>query len=263
MRKPFLILLLCCLQAFSMLSAQEIYTQHESSSQLSGRIGFEVEKKLPYRFTLNWEEEVRFKNNLTALDRINSNLSVDYDCLKYLKVGVGYTFLAIYHDGKKSTNYQKYWDLRHRINADATLSYKYMRWKFSLRERFLTTFRTDDPDLLEKANPKMQLRSRIGAEYSFFNKPVKPFATFEISNTLNAPKYAQGDYIDGLRTQAGVKWRLNLRNALHFYYRFDVNFNRDIDVDYKKDDITIKAVYVTHKTQYNHILGVVYAFDWK
>ena len=246
------------------LSAQDIIRYDGiTTNDVSARIGFEVKKEFPNKIALEWEEELRMKNYITSVDRINSTLALSYSGVNHLKFALGYTFIARWHDGKKSTNYEKYWDLRHRIYADLAGNYKYMRWKFTLRERFLTTFRTDDPNLLEKANPKMLLRSKLSAEYSIFGKPLKPYASFEVSNTLNAPKYAYGNYIDALRTEIGLKWRIDRRNALQFYYRLDVNYDRDIDIDYKKDKETIKAIELTPLRQFNNIIGVVYAFDWR
>ncbi len=90
-----------------------------------------------------------------------------------------------------------------------------------------------------------------------------PFKPQIGTNTLNAPDYANGNYINRIRTNLGLKWRLDSRSSVDFYYRFDVGTNRDINIDYKKDDVTIKAVYVTNERDYTHILGVAYTFDWK
>ncbi len=263
MKNKFLLFIILSLFIITNMKAQDIYHEPDTSyTDVTTRVGFSVRKELPRKFQITWEEELRTKSNVSEIDRIHSSLGVSYSGIEYLKLGLGYVFQSIWHDGKKKTNYEKYWDFRHRIEADVTGNYKYMRWKFSLRERFLTTFRTDDPNKLEKANPKMALRSRLYAEYSIFGKPLRPYASFEISNTLNAPAYASGNYIDGLRSEVGLKWRLNMRNSLEFFYRFDVNYNRDIDIDYKKDKVTIKGIYITKQRDFNNIIGVFYTFDW-
>ncbi len=261
--KQYLLLLTLFLLAVSAKGQDIIHYDQVTSNDLRVRAGFEIKKELPRNIELEWSEELRMKDYVTTVDRINSSLSINYNGLNHFKFGAGYTFIAMWHNGKKSTDYEKYWDLRHRIHADVTGNIKYKRWKFSLRERFLATFRTDDPDLLEKANPKLLLRSKVTAEYSIFGKPLKPYLSFEVSNTLNAPSYAQGNYIDALRPEIGLKWRLTRRDALQFYYRFDVDFNRDIDIDYKKDKVTIKAVEITPQRNFKNVIGVIYTFDWR
>ena len=243
--------------------AQTRIESDTTQTDMTTRIGFEVNRDLYRGLSLSWEEEARFKNLSTEFDRLYSTLNLGYRINDYFKVGAGYTLALIWHDGKKNTNYEKYLDVRHRINLDLIGNYRVGAWKFTLRERPVVTIRTDDPDLLEKANPQWSLRSKLMAEYSIFGKPLKPYAACELSNTLNAPDYANGNYINRIRTNLGLKWRLDSRSSVDFYYRFDVGTNRDINIDYKKDDVTIKAVYVTNERDYTHILGVAYTFDWK
>lgn len=82
----------------------------------------------------------------------------------------------------------------------------------------------------------------------------------ELSNTLNVPSYVKNNYLEKIRTNIGVKWRLNMKNSIEFFYRFDIETNKDVDIDYKKDDVTIKAVYLTNEREYVHIFGIIYNF---
>jgi len=243
--------------------AQTIIESDTTQTDMTKRIGFEVNRVVSNGLSLTWEEEARFKNLSTEFDRLYSSLSLGYRVNTYFKIGAGYTLALIWHDGKKKTDYEKYLDIRHRINLDLIGNYRIGAWKFTLRERPVMVIRTDDPDLLEKSNPQWRLRSKVMAEYRIFGKPLKPYIACELSNTLNTPVYANGNYIDRIRTNLGLKWRIDKRSSFDFYYRFDVGTNRDINIDYKKDDVTIKAVYLTYERDYTHILGVAYAFDWK
>lgn len=245
------------------LYAQTVVDQYTTKYDLSTRLGIAIDKDIYKGLSLSWEEEARFKNLSTEFDCLYSSLSMHYRINDYFKVGAGYTFILLWHDGKKKTDYEKYLDPRHRVNIDLVANYRIRKWKFTLRERSLMTLRTDDPDLLEKSNPNFKLRSKLSVEYSIFGQPLKPYLGCEISNTLNAPTYAGGNYIDRIRTDLGVKWRLNRRNSLDFYYQLNVGLNRDIDVDYKKDDVTIKAIYRTYEQTFTNNIGVAYTFDWK
>lgn len=246
------LLLLAALRA----PAQTYDTTRESD--LRARVGFTIDKKLARGLHLAWDEELRLKGNLGDLDRIYSGLSLSYKVSDFFKFGIGYTFIAIDHAGKKSTSYEKYWDLRHRLSAHLTFSQRIgQRWKISLRERVLCTLRNGKVNELEKCDPAYVLRSRLMVDYQIFSRPVKPYAYVELSNTLNTPS-AVDNYVDKVRTALGVKYRLNRRSSLDFYYRFDYDRNKDIDIGNKSG----KLKSVTTEKRYDHILGVFYQYSF-
>ena len=260
------IVLLCALVLPTPFVAQEqeieiVETTNALKQDFAPRIGFDIGGDLYHGLSLKWEEEARFKDISTTFDRLYSTLSLTYKFNTYFKTTIGYSFHLIHHDGKKSTNYEKYWVIRHRVYLDLTGSYHYNQWQFSLRERPMMTYRMDNPDPNEKANPDWHLRSKFTAEYTCVSKPLKPYISVELSNTLNAPKLA-GNYIDAVRSAIGLKWRIDQHNAFNFYYRADCNWTRDIDVKYAANNIDINRIKLTHKTSLTHILSVTYCFDW-
>ena len=271
MRKFILLIAACAIIAPMALSAQtykEPEYSTETESDLQTRIGFDISKRIIKGLNISWEEELRLKDNITRLDRIHSSLGVTYRILPWFRVGTTYTFIAIDHNGKKSTDYKRYWDLRHRISADLLFTYKTGNWSFSLRERPQFTFRTDSINPLEKVKCAMVLRQRVKAQYSIYNMPLKPYVSVEVSNTLNAPDYAGGNYIDKVRSMLGVEWKLNKQSTLEFYYRFDYTYNRDISVrgddDHKGDSWHNKGDLKSLIVQkgYHHILGAFYSYSF-
>lgn len=171
----------------SVASAQSdvpIYRENTVASDVTARVGAEVKFDLSGRFGVTFKEDVRLKNDFSAFDKINSSIHLTNQITNYFKMGIGYTFMSILHDGRKRTDYKKYWDLRHRCEVDATFHYKVLRWKFILHERTLAVFRTQDYDKGEKVNPAFVLRSRLQTEYQLRNKPIKPYASFELSNKI-------------------------------------------------------------------------------
>ncbi len=237
------------------LSAQTIIETETSASDFQVRTGIQIEKTWKKTFQLSLEEEARFKSCVTEFDKLYSTLSFDYKPIKYFKTGIGYSFILINHDGKKSTDYQKYLDMRHRAFISIEGSYTVNDWKFSLRERPILTIRTDSVNPLEKAPYRWDLRSRIMAEYKWFGKPLKSYLAVEVSNTLNAPDLADGNYINKVRTTLGVKYKISAHHSFDFFYRFDANFNKDINI--KKSG----NVNVTNEQEFNHIIGVFYNFS--
>lgn len=239
------------------VSAQNVtHADAIDESDVQMRVGFELNKKIRKRINISWEEELRLRNNLATVDRIHSSLGATYRVNDWFRVGAAYTFIARWHDGKKITGYKKYWDLRHRAHADFLFTLKSGNWQFSMRERAQFTVRTDSINVREKSRCDMTLRHRFKTEYRIYSLPLRPYVSVELSNTLNAPKLA-GNYLEKVRSMAGVEWRLSKGSTLEFYYRFDYVFGRDIHIGKNSGNVTI-----TPEHGYYHILGIFYAYSF-
>lgn len=259
----------------------------ESSAKM--RFSVEVDKKLTKGLHLSVEQEFRLKNmtdygsGVNHFDRSYTGLELSYKTCDYLKVGLGYAFLAYYKDGKSDTNNSRYWSLRHRVFLNVTGNYKYNQWKFSLRVRPEVTIRTDSLNKLEKNKAEWLLRTRFMASYEFPNKPIELFGYVELFNTLNAinpnktidkvyalsgqvnPGTVQckwdGQYIDDVRASVGLNYRLDKRNELKFYYRFDYSVGRDIHLNANYAN-NFKEFTLTKEKGYYHTLGVGYSYSF-
>lgn len=256
-RKYIFALTACALLLPSAISAQT--TTHDSAvseCDLQARIGFDITKQIKKGLNVSWEEELRLRNTLGTVDRIHSSLGATYRITEWFRVGAAYTFIARWHDGKKSTDYEKYWDLRHRASADLMFTLKSGKWRFSLRERPQFTFRTDSVNTREKSKCDIVLRHRFKVDYKIFHLPLRPYVSVELSHTLNAPVLG-GNYVDKVRSMLGVEWRLSKESTLEFYYRFDYVYGRDIHITKNKGNITI-----TPELGYYHILGVFYSYSF-
>ena len=152
---------------------------------------------------------------------------------------------------------------RHRLNVDLLGSYAVGRWSFSLRERPELSIRMGAFDALTLTNPSWELRSRLSVEYAAWRVPLTPFLACELFNTLNAPKLAKGNYINRVRSEVGLKWRVAEAHSLKFYYFFDVENTRHITIDYNDAGNEINSVLLDYIRRYKHILGIAYTFDWK
>ena len=244
------------------MQAQTIQPEKRSSKEndLQFRTGFEIEKEIHKRFAVSWNEELRLKDNLSKLDRIYSDISLSMKVAKWLKLSAGYTFISIDHEGKKKNNYKNYWDLRHRLTLGVTLSYRtHTNWIFSLKERVQTTFLTEkDINKQEKSNPKWILKSKAMAQYKIRRKPLVPYVSLEVCNTLNAPDLLDGEYLEKVRTAIGAQYRFNKRNSIDFYYRFDYNLDKKLDV--KNSTGVLKSV--TNAKEYNNVFNVSYKYKF-
>ena len=248
--------------AFTLSAWAWTYESQESTTEqvVQFRAGVDFSKKWNNGLKFSASEEVRVDayNSLYGANfsKAYTTLTLGYSPIEYIKMDVGYTLRVM---GRKNWNDPNE-VLRHRVFFSAGAVYPTRYVKLSLRERFLCEMRTDSVNLLEKNKYNWLLRSRIGADFIVPGKPVKPYIWCELENTLNVPEYQQKEgrqYISRVRTQAGVKWRLNAVHSLDFYYRFQYKYNRDINITKNKGYIEL-----TEATTYLHAIGVVYCLDW-
>ena len=236
------------------------YYGTEKDNDVQFRTGFEVEKKFQNHFSLAWSEELRLKQDIQRLDRIYSDFTLAYKSAPWLKFSAGYTFISVNKKGKEKDNFKKYWDLRHRVTASVALSHKTKsNWVFSLKERVQTTFLTEnDIDKREKSDPVWVLKSKVMAEYKYKKVPLNPYVSVELCNTLNAPGLADGNYLEKVRSAIGAVYRINKKNCIDFYYRFDYNLDKKINVR----NSTGKLKSLIEKTAYNSIFSMSYKYKF-
>ena len=253
------LLLLAALPLTMRAGGPETEYRTERDNDVQFRTGFEIEKKLTRRLSASWNEELRLKNDLHDIDRIYSDLGLTVKVKKWLKLSAGYTYIAVLHQGKKKDNYHNYWDSRHRVTAGVTFSYKTpTHWTFSLKERAQVTFFADDDfDKHEKSDPSWALKSKVTAGYACQRVPLEPYVSVELCNTLNAPKLADGNYLDKVRSCVGTSYRINKHHSLNFFYRFDYNLDKKLDV---KKSGHLKSL--TEAKDYNSIFGIAYKFKF-
>lgn len=251
----------CVFAVVFMLASLGMYAvefQESDSTKTSAqlRLSASFSTKLTRNLSFSAEEEVRFDDFVRAFDRSYTTVEFRYRTCDYLKVGAGYTLMLL--GGKGTSDYNEF--LRHRVYADVAGNIHLGQWKLTLRERGMLTMRTDSVNPLEKKKNEWILRSKLQCEYTVRTVPLKPYAYIELSNTLNAPKYEPyygGNYIDKIRASVGLKYRINAGNSLNFYYRFDRNYDRDINITKKKGNVEL-----LNCTTFNHIIGIAYDFDW-
>lgn len=220
-----------------------------------------VTKKLTKRWSLDVGAEYRMKDNLNQSDRIGLGIGTSYRIAKWLKVSAGYDFLYSYHpseselnsSGKKQKNYEAYWYPRHRVHIGLTGQLKVDRWRFSLRERWVYTYKPEvtvngtktklssgavEPDTkIREGGCENVLRSRAMAEYDIKGYPISPFASIEAYNAWKLQK---------VRYSVGAEWDITKHHSVKLYYLFQ---DRRQD---NSDDDEIDS----------HILGLSYNFSF-
>lgn len=254
--------------------------------------------KLNKKLELSVEGEYRTQDMSTMTERASGavNLSFkDKNFLPFLKADVGYTFMYMRYPGETEIKYMTdddgnfelddegnlvpkhknvdaaYWTARHRGTASLTGSFKWKRFKFSLRERYQFTYRMpaqcdrtrwyydpfhammgtpefyleEDPSSEDysymvddkKAKHDHKLRSRLQVSYDIKKCPFEPFAEVEVYNLLD-----EGFAYDKIRYTIGTEYKINKENKLKVFYRYQ---------DYADiDEVS------------GHVLGLGYAFEF-
>lgn len=231
----------------SLVLGQEIASEQTSSKQTAEvHLIASFVKYFNHGLKLTIEEEIRS----IPSHRSHTTIGIGYTPIPYLSLNANYVLKLYGNQGWDDPN--KF--LRHRVNVDATGQLTLGNWKLSLRERIMLDARADEIDLREKNKVDYTLRSRLQASYSIPNQPLSIVAKMELFNTLNAKYF--GQYINELRPELGIQWKVDKKNTLNLAYRYNYIYNRDISINDNS------GVDLTHSYTHKHIILLTYKFDW-
>ena len=252
------ILTLCALMTALSLTAQEVVPRIVNSNDFRGRLEGAFEWEVVDDLSLKASLEMRLKNDLSTIDRLQTGIGLEYEACKHFNLGVDYLLINTHEIGR--------WERpRHRANLNLEGKIKVGRFEFALRERVQTTFRTDSVNRYEKMNPELILRSRLSAEYNIRHSRWTPYLLFELHNTLNSPAvvanykrdpYSVDNYITRYRAGAGAKFKVSRNHRLDFFYYFD--YDRKYNIDYKGNKGDLKGL--AQENECRHIFGISYKF---
>lgn len=234
-----------------------------------GRISVDADWKVAKGFHIDAGYELRTEDSFDGIERHQFNLGVSYKFNKYLRGGLGYSFIG--HYTENSSDFEP----RHRAYAFLTGSVDVSQWRFSLRETLLYTHKAYSLNRYQETRNTLGLKSRVKVSYRGFDA-VEPYAYAEIRNALNDPKFsavyntATGEYSDydfvgykyaylnRVRGAIGAEWKIDKHNALDF--RLMLDYNKDRDIDTNKEGSTLKSY--TKPDYFNTILAVDYKFSF-
>jgi hypothetical protein len=217
------IYLLC----FLLLLSLDVQAQHQDArfwTSLSVR--YDVSKK--WRITL--EEEIRFYENISRLDKLNSELTVRYQITKVLDAGMMYRLIT-------ENNFRGEIGLKNRFGFILQAKKKLFGWEGTLKTLYQKTysgFRNSENWYI----PENYIRTEIGISRELKNKKTEPYTNIEFWYRMLV---AEPSFADQYRYTIGIKHKLNKYNRIDFYYRLQ----QDLQVS---DPLTA------------HIFGVGYQF---
>ena len=225
MKKLFLIVIL--------LASLGAFAQSERTTDLGGIVSAEAEVGLGGPFGLSVEEELRFDNNCTQLDRWLNSVGVGYSCLhQRMNIGLNADYI-------RRHNERGYYENRARLGLQVTYTEDFRRFKFQVRSKAMATF-YDETTGQHRVNPKLYWRNRLKVSYQPINSRFRYALSAELFWLTNDPKKGG---IDNLRTVLSVDYRLSRRYALSVFARMDNDLGIDHPVDHFYLGLTLKGKY--------------------
>ena len=121
-------------------------------------VGFEIPLSDDFSFTIN--NELRFRDNCTRIDRNYLQGSFSWETCDYFTLDAGYIFQSVLNIG--DIEYERIWQFRHRVFLDLKAEVELDDWKLSLTERPLVNIRPW-ADGLHDPKDEWLIRSKIKA----------------------------------------------------------------------------------------------------
>lgn len=216
-------------------------------------VGFEFPLADDFSFVLN--NELRFRDNGTRVDRNYLLGAFTWETCDYFSMDAGYIFQSLLTVG--DVEYGRQWQYRHRVYMDLKAQIRFDDWKLSLTERPLVNIRPWADDIHDPKDEWL-IRSKLKVDYDIPKTELTPYAFFELSNTLNTVNYGGGPFVDRLRFCLGMKWKTSDFNSIELYYYFDIKNSRD--VSYTTGSSGVYSIYLNKEQQFVHILGLSFNF---
>lgn len=175
-------------------------------------IRYDLNKK--WRISL--EEEARFFDNISRLDKLNSELTINYQINKLLDGGILYRFIS-------NQNIRGNFDFGHRFGAYLEAKKKYAGWDCSFKTAFQKTY----PEFLHSGEwyiSENYVRALVEVSRELKNKKTEPYTNIEFWYRITSGEQA---FIDQYRFTIGIKHKLNKSNRLNFFYRIQQELQVD------------------------------------
>jgi len=170
--------------------------------------GLSVRYEPAKKWKLSLEEELRFYENVSRLEKSNTELDVNYQITKLVDGGLLFRLIS-------SPDSRGSFDFNFRFSGYLGIQKKIAGWTGSLKSSYQKTypeFQHSDAWYL----PENYIRVLAEVSRGLKNKKTEPYTNIELWYRLRA---AEPDFIDQYRFTVGIKHKLNKTNRLDFFYR--------------------------------------------
>ena len=175
-------LLIICIQSSYGLDDNQSWTS----------VGFE--KKLPYSFKLQFEQELRLDNQLSTFKQTFSEFSLSYSVFKGFKIELPFRYMT-YKDKTKQ-----------RVSFSGSYKYSFKPVSLKHRTKYQRTYEKGEiPDEL--------IRNKLSINYRL-NKKIEPYVSGEFIQLLHATNYP----LDETRFSFGLTYKLPKKNSIKIFF---------------------------------------------
>jgi len=205
--KKFYFLLLSVL----FLSVNNSFSQQEDAGLWTGiRFNYDLSDK----WQLSFEEELRFHENVSRLDKFYSQVGLSLRASDHVEFGAFYRFE---NQQDNNSNY----DNRHRFHFDFELKTETGRYTLSSRSRIQTRY-TNPYSSDDGTIPTNYFRNKFGISYNVRRSTLNPYISYEFYYATNK---SSGNEIDHTMFTLGFRFRLKNRDRVNMYYRISQELN--------------------------------------
>lgn len=197
----YLVIFIIFISKINSLQAQE--------NDFGSWTGIKLSKKLTSNLTASFEEEIRFKENLSQLDNFYSEAGVAYKINNALKISTDYRF-----NQKQRSDHSL--SKRHRINLALAFEQKIkaieLNYRIKGQSEISDYYSSENGKLIENT-----LRHKFSLNYDF-NKRMSPTVATELFYPINV---VSKNVCKKVRFIAGVKYEINKVNQIEINYLLD------------------------------------------
>lgn len=187
-----------------MLSACALFAQQDDAG-LWTSVG--LKHQITRRLSVSLAEQFRFHQNMSELDQFFTDVGLDYDLLKSLKVSVNYRII--------SKNRLTYYSTRHRSYIDLAYKVKLKPFTIGLRQRIQNEVRDINSSDYGKV-PEWYSRTKLSVKLDL-NKKYTPYVSTEYFYIID--NFKEQDHVfDKDRYEIGVDYDFNRRSSLNLFY---------------------------------------------
>jgi hypothetical protein len=157
-------------------------------------IGFE--KNLPHSFSLEIEQELRIKDQLSTFSQTFSEVSLSYKVIDGLNISIPYRY-AVFDD-----------KIKQRLSLGASYKYKFNPISLKYRTKLQRSFEK------EKTHEYL-IRNKLIIEYKL-SKKIEPFFSGELFHQFNT----NNNQLDEYRVSFGLAVDLPRKSSIKIFYIF-------------------------------------------
>lgn len=206
---------LLTLLLISCLFTQFNYGQNEDLTDWESWNSVEIKYKPTKKWTFELEENIRFKENISEIDKYFTQLGAQYNITKQFKVGAAGRYIRKNDNTGNVQGYENYF----RFHLEAQYKHKVNDFTFAYRMRYQNKNELGEDDF---ANQHLRFKAAIG--YNIHNWKLDPEISAEIFNHFEKE---DTDGFDRYRITVGTEYNMKKYGKVKLYYRYKKQLNED------------------------------------